>query len=231
MRKIMITLAALAVAACQPTDEIGNAAEPESQVPEAVESAVAVDSSSEQLAIVLAAQSEEVQARYQYRHPQETLEFFEVEPGMTVVEALPGGGWYTKLLLPYIGSDGHLIGADYSLDMWPLFGFMSEEGLEARKTWVADFTADATEWAGDDGASVSAFTLSSMPEEMHGTADRFLFIRALHNLSRFESQGGYLTAGISNAYDALKPGGIAGVVQHQAPVISPTNGLTVTAAI
>lgn len=34
----------------------------------------------------------EVQARYQYRHPEETLEFFGIRPGMTVVEALPGGG-------------------------------------------------------------------------------------------------------------------------------------------
>ena len=42
---------------------------------------------SEQLASVLAAQPEETQARYPYRHPQETLAFFGIEPGMTVVEA------------------------------------------------------------------------------------------------------------------------------------------------
>ena len=216
MRKVIITLAVLAVAACQPTDDRADVAEQETSENVASESAATVDSGSERLASVLAAQSEEVRARYKYRHPQETLEFFEVEPGMTVVEALPGAGWYTKLLLPYIGSDGHLSGADYAMEMWPLFGFFNEEQLEARKNWVADFTEDATGWAGDDGASVSAFTLGSLPEDMHGTADRFLFIRALHNLSRFDSQGGYLTAGIANAYDVLKPGGIVGVVQHQA---------------
>ena len=48
------------------------------------------DADSERLAAVLAAQTEEVQARYPFRHPQETLEFFGIAPGMTVVEALPG---------------------------------------------------------------------------------------------------------------------------------------------
>jgi len=171
---------------------------------------------SKQLASVLAAQPEEIQARYPYRHPQETLEFFGIEPGMTVVEALPGGGWYTKILLPYLGSDGQLIGADYAREMYPLFGFFSEEQLKAKDTWSETFTADAKEWAGDDGARASAFVFGSMPDELKGTADAVLFIRALHNLARFEAEGGYLTATLRNAYDALKPGGIAGVVQHHA---------------
>lgn len=219
MRRIIITLAALAVAACQPADDLGDAAEQETPVQEPTDqSAPALASNaSDRLATVLAAQPAEVRVRYRYRHPQETLEFFEVEPGMTVVEALPGRGWYTKVLLPYIGSDGDLIGADYAEEMWPLFGFFNQEQLEAKKTWIADFTASAEEWRGDDGASISAFVLGSLPDEMRGTADRFLFIRALHNLSRFESQGNYLTAAIGNAYDVLKPGGIVGVVQHQAP--------------
>ena len=171
---------------------------------------------SERLASVLAAQPEETQARYVYRHPQETLEFFDIAPGMNVVEALPGGGWYTKILLPYLGSEGHVIGADYSGDMYPLFGFFSEEQLEAKKTWVTDFPAGAEEWAGEEGAGVSAFVFGAMPDEMKGQADAVLFIRALHNLARFEEQGGFLTAALQNAYDVLKPGGMVGVVQHQA---------------
>ena len=55
-----------------------------------------------------------------------------------------------------------------------------------------------------------------MPEEMKGTADAVLFIRALHNLARFEGEGGFLTAALRDAYDILKPGGTVGVVQHQA---------------
>jgi len=168
------------------------------------------------LATVLAEQPPEVQARYVWRHPAETLEFFGIEPGMTVVEALPGGGWYSKILLPYLGSEGALIGADYSLDMYPLFGFFSDEILESKKSWVADWTADANSWRGDDAASVSAFVFGAMPDSMKGTADAVLLIRALHNLNRFESQGGFRTAALQNTFDLLKPGGIVGVVQHQA---------------
>ena len=164
---------------------------------------------------VLAAQDEAAQARFQYRNPKETLEFFGIKPGMTVVEALPGGGWYSKILLPYLGSDGALIGVDYSIDMWPLFGgFATEEFIEKRKSWTETWAADAAAWTDENGASVSAATFSTMPADAAGSADAVLFIRALHNLSRFESDGEYMTKAIKAAHDVLKPGGIVGVVQH-----------------
>ncbi|MDH3589632.1 MAG: methyltransferase, partial [Gammaproteobacteria bacterium] len=50
-----------------------------------------------------------------------------------------------------------------------------------------------------------------------GRADAVLFIRALHNLSRFEDQDGFLTSALADTHRVLKPGGILGVVQHQAP--------------
>lgn len=177
--------------------------------------APAVFADSARLAAVLAEQPAEVQARYEWRHPAETLEFFGIKPGMTVVEALPGGGWYSKILMPYLGSEGALIGADYSLEMYPLFGFFSDEILKSKETWVNDWTAEANGWGGDDTAPVSAFVFGSLPDEMKGTADAVLFIRALHNLNRFEGQGGFRTTALQNAFDALKPGGIVGVVQHQ----------------
>lgn len=170
----------------------------------------------EELAAVLADQPEEVKARYEYRHPQQTLGFFGIAPGMTVVEALPGGGWYTKILLPYLGPEGRLIGVDYAQDMWPLFGFFGEDWLKKKETWAADFTAEASGWSGDNGAQVSAFAFGSLPDSMKGTADAVLFIRALHNLARFDSEGGYLAAALKDAFDVLKPGGIVGVVQHEA---------------
>lgn len=170
---------------------------------------------------LLAAQPEAVQARYLYRHPKETLEFFGIHPGMTVLEALPGGGWYTKLLLPYLGSEGQLVGVDYSLDMYPKFGFFNAEALEKKKTWVTDWTQEASSWRGENGAQVSAFVFGSMPESLNETVDAALFIRALHNLHRFEEDGGFFTAALQEAYRALKPGGILGVVQHEARAEMP----------
>lgn len=164
---------------------------------------------------VLDAQAAEVQARYQYRHPAETMAFFGITPGMTVVEGLPGYGWYSKILIPYLGPDGRLIGANYAASMWPLFGFFDEQTVEAMKTWETTWPKEASGWA-PDGAAVAAFQFGSMPDEMKGTADAVLLVRALHNLARFEGEGGYLTAALGDVYEVLKPGGIVGVVQHEA---------------
>jgi hypothetical protein len=165
MNKILVVILALVLGACQPAPETETTeapeAAPEAETPvmpePAPETAAAVDEGSDTLAAVLDAQPDEIKARYQYRHPQETLEFFGVKPGMTVVEALPGGGWYTKILLPYLGSEGHLIGANYSLDVSALYSNSTEESMERARAWISNFPADAAEWAGDDGASVDAF--------------------------------------------------------------------------
>jgi predicted methyltransferase len=165
---------------------------------------------------ILAARPERAQARYKYRRPRETLEFFGIEPGMTVVEVNPGNGWYTRILLPYLGNEGRLIGADYSLEMWPHFPFANKKFLEQKKTWIQDFEAGAKKQRTGNDAEASAFVLGSLPESMHGTADVVMFVRALHNLARFASEGDYLGEAIRDAYDVLKPGGVVGVVQHHA---------------
>lgn len=171
----------------------------------------------ESLTTILSSQPADVQARFAARNPQQVLEFVGIKPGMTIVEALPGGGWYTKILLPYLGSDGELIGADYAQDMFPKFGFFSEERIEAKKTWVETWTKEANEWRTDDSASIKAYQMNSMPSSMDGTADAVLFIRALHNLARFEHDGEYLSKAMKETHRVLKPGGVVGVVQHMAP--------------
>mgnify|MGYP001815534952 FL=1 len=224
MNKILFAILALILAACQPASETETAeapeAAPETEATEMAEAApeteAAVDEEINALAAVLDAQPDEVKARYQYRHPQETLEFFGVTPGMTVVEALPGGGWYTKILLPYLGSEGRLIGANFSLDVSALYPSSTEESMERARAWISKFPADAAEWAGADGASVDAFYFGSMPDALKGTADFVFFARALHGVARFDSQGDFTTEVMADAYAALKPGGILGVVQHHA---------------
>jgi predicted methyltransferase len=182
--------------------------------------ATAASDSADRLATVLGAQPEEVQARYAARRPLHTLEFFGIEPGMTVVEGLPGGGWYSKILVPYLGAEGHLIGADYAPDMYPLFGFFPQDFIDSRQTWVSDWPAEAAGW-GEGGAAVTAFQFGALPESMHGTADAALMIRALHNLARFNPDGGYLDKALADIFQVLKPGGVLGVVQHLARADMP----------
>lgn len=212
MRYSLTLLAALALAACQPSGQEA----PASDEAAAPEEAAATSPAPPTLDDILAAQPEETQARYAFRHPKETLEFFGVERGMTVVEALPGGGWYSKILVPLLGSEGSLIGAAYELDMYALFPFANDEFLARQANWPTDFEAGAASWSADDGASVVATRFGSMPAEADGSVDVVLMIRALHNLARFENagEGPYLTTALADAFRVLKPGGVLGVVQH-----------------
>lgn len=169
------------------------------------------------LAKILKAQPKDAQARYGARNPAKTLEFFEITPGMVVGEALPGGGWYTKILVPYLGQDGQLTGIDYSLDMWPEFSFANETFIENKKKWPEEFIAKAAEWAPADGPEITATTFGLDTGDNTGDLDVILFIRALHNLSRFEAEGQYMTDALAKSNKLLKPGGFVGVVQHRAP--------------
>lgn len=209
MRKhLLIGAAALALFGCS------KEAAPPAPPPEP--SAAAEPTASERLDAVLAAQSEEAKARYAHRHPKETLEFFGVQPGMTVVDTLPGEVWYTGLLLDYLGPDGKVIGADYSPEMWTKFGEYSPDPQE-KASWPADFVAKMQGARGEGDAAIAAFQYGAVPNELAGTVDVVLVIRALHHFMRLENQGGYMTTALEDMKKLLKPGGVVGVVQHRAP--------------
>lgn len=158
----------------------------------------------------------EQRARDVHRRPVQTLSFFHIEPGMKVAEALPGGGWYTRILAPYLGSEGAIYGINYNDSMWPLFGFFTEERMQSmidRTDAFPGLVKDIT----NNGIAAGGFTFASAPDELKGTLDRVLFIRALHNLNRFEGQAQTMSEALAVTYDLLKSDGLVGVVQHRAP--------------
>ncbi|QFU77284.1 methyltransferase [Halioglobus maricola] len=175
------------------------------------------------LTAIVEARSEEDRARDSARHPAETLSFFQVEPGMTVAEALPGSGWYTKILAPYLGSDGTLYGVDYVARMWPLFSFATEEWVEKRIAAMGDFDNKVAGFT-DNRIKAKGFTFNSVPEDAVGSVDRFLFIRALHNLNRFEETAGTRTQALASVRGMLKQDGLVGVVQHRLPESAAAEG-------
>ncbi len=243
-KNLILASAAIAMAACSgPTDTIRDAAKDAKASAEAMandaktsaeamaseaktsaetmaggaKSAVMDTANKAKLTAILAMQDDKAKARYQFRNPSETLSFFGITPGMKVAEALPGGGWYSKILIPYLGDEGHLTGVDYSLKMWPEFSFMTPERIEDKKTWPATWTEGAQDWRGGSKAVIDAHTFGARDTAQDGTYDAVLFIRALHNLSRFEANGGYMSEAIADTHAMLKPGGIVGVVQHSGP--------------
>ena len=215
-KSIILAGAALTLAACSGGGE--DVKKSAADMADKAKAEMGMKADSAKLATILAAQPEKTKARYDARNPQATLEFFGIAPGMTVVEALPGGGWYSKILIPYLGNEGHLVGVDYSIDMWPEFGgFATPEFVEKKKTWAAEWVEGAQAWRAGSKGEISAFAFGARDAAMDGKADAVLFIRALHNLSRFEDEGGYMTEALADTYALLKPGGIVGVVQHQGP--------------
>jgi predicted methyltransferase len=174
------------------------------------------DANSNGLAQVLAARSAEDRARDAARHPQETLEFFRIAPGMTVVEGLPGGGWYTNILANYLGTNGVLYGVNYADRMWPMMRPDDPAWIAERIAATAQYPAEVATLT-DNGIKARGFTFETVPPEVDGTVDQVLMLRALHNLNRFEEQAGTRSRALAAIHKMLKPDGLVGVEQHRAP--------------
>jgi predicted methyltransferase len=143
--------------------------------------------------------------RDRYRHPVETLDFFELDPNDTVVELWPGGGWYTQILAPYLASGG---GKLYVAA--PEWGRSGIDKLKA---------ADPALYGNAEIVDFPAFDADSarVPD---GTADLVLTFRNVHNWRmgyRREDKQDYSAEAFRQIYAMLKPGGVLGVVDHRLP--------------
>ncbi len=149
-------------------------------------------------------------ARDQYRNPAETLAFFQIEPTMTVAEYGPGGGWYTRVLAPYLMPAGKYVAFNQDSDGREY----RTRAQEARsKGWTERFKSTIAEGLGVEADAVTAFETDEMPEEMAGTVDRVVIFRSMHGLNIGNRADDVLKA----ARMMLKDDGMVGVVQHRAP--------------
>ncbi|MFN3835683.1 MAG: class I SAM-dependent methyltransferase [Glycocaulis sp.] len=199
--------------AAEETGELfGGAEGTASDLAGAIEEAVQASMDRPTLEQVLADPRREAdRARDQWRNPRETLEFFGVEANDTVVEALPGGGWYGRILAPWLAAEGQYYGLNYPMSVFEqLFPNMTDEQRTRLEGWEASFPGVAADWG---GPAQGGFTFGSIPDSAAGTADVVLYIRALHNMARF----GQLDVAVNDAWTLLKSGGVVGVVQHRAP--------------
>jgi len=201
---ILLIASALALSACDAGVE-GEASQTETASP----------AENERLTQVLAADIRaEDTARDEYRNPAETLAFFQVEPDHTVIEYAPGGGWYTRILAPYLAESGRYIGVGFSPESAASLG---DGFVERVREGGMAFSATQSEAMGLDAEKVPFYFTDDIPEDMNGTVDRALVIRMTHNLMRW----GIAENEIAALYTALKPGGMAGVVQHRAKDDAP----------
>jgi len=131
------------------------------------------------------------------RMPLETLEFFGLRDDMRVMELLPGGGWYTKLLAPVLRENGVLylsIGTNTARDR-----LLTQPGFD--RVRIAD--------VGTVGDSPFDFGVDDL--------DLVLTFRNMHNYT--ESARLNINAAV---LDALKSGGHYGVIDHSRRHMEPT---------
>jgi predicted methyltransferase len=148
--------------------------------------------------------------RDEFRHPAETLAFMQVRPGMTVVDYTPGGGWWTRVLVPYLGESGRYIALN------PAVGQESPMARYYANT-ATTFPPRATEWTGVPADRIGAYNTDGVPEDLNGTVDRVLMFRAMHNLFR----SGMLHRELTAIRALLKPDGLLGIEQHRAAPDAP----------
>ena len=76
----------------------------------------------------------------------------------------------------------------------------------------------------DNGIASQGFTFAGAPESLNDTVDRVLFVRALHNLNRFEKEAQTLSSALKTTHRLLKSDGLVGVVQHELSEDAPEKG-------
>ena len=144
--------------------------------------------------------------RDKYRNPRETLLFFGLRPEMAVVEIWPGGGWYSEILGPVLRPQGRY--------------YLAQHDVENPKApdWQRKARANQEKTVAEQPAVYGkpVFTSFGPPDRTAiapaGSADLVLTFRNVHNWSNQKSDH----AAFKAFFDALKPGGVLGVVEHRA---------------
>ena len=142
------------------------------------------------------------------RRPLETLNFFGLKDNMRVLELLPGGGWYTRVLAPVLADNGKLyvaIGTDRVREnVLPVPGFEQVEVLatsdnlhrpEGSRHYVMD----------DFEFGVSKLDMAVTFRNLHN-----FDVDTRNKLNR-------------QVFAALRSGGLYGVIDHTARHMEPAN--------
>lgn len=134
-------------------------------------------------------------ARDVLRSPGETIAFVGLKPGMAVAELFPGGGYYTRLISDVVGPTGKVYGIENP--KW-------DKGADAKMA--------AEPGHGNVAIQMPAFGAFNLPQKV----DVFWTTQNYHDLHIAEYGKLDIADFNKRVYDALKPGGIYLILDHQA---------------
>jgi predicted methyltransferase len=142
------------------------------------------------------------------RKPLETLNFFGLKDNMRVLELVPGGGWYTRILAPVLAGNGKLyvaVGAGRTAQT-----VLAEPGFE--NVTVLETTDNLRRPEGARFYHLDDFEFGV------SDIDMVLTFRNMHNFDP-ESRGRLNR----QVFAVLKSGGLYGVVDHTMRHMEPEN--------
>jgi predicted methyltransferase len=140
-------------------------------------------------------------SRDEWRHPVETLSFFGIDPSGAIAEVDPLGGYYARILIPWISANG----GSYTA----VVGDVDEENPELR----AELDALAANAGGSIAVQYGELSADADGIAPPGALDAVVTFRNVHNWM----PQGYADKAFRDFYAALKPGGVLGVVEHRLP--------------
>jgi predicted methyltransferase len=147
-------------------------------------------------ALAAPARPAEDKERDAVRKPIETVQFLGVETGDTVIDVIAAGGWFTEVLSAAVGPSGKVLAQN------PQF-FVSREGFVSAEKARHDRLGNVEAVHGELAAN-----------GIVARADSAVTALNMHDL--YNGQGGEAAAVAfaKGVYDALKPGGVFGVIDH-----------------
>jgi predicted methyltransferase len=145
-------------------------------------------------------------ARDAWRHPLESLNFWGLKPGMTVLDVGGASGWWTDIIAPYLAATGGryiCTGPDLA----------SPNATDNGRRIVADFRARYADKARFGDVTMVGFGKNSGPLAPAGSVDFVLVAREIHNWPI----DGVVDKDFADLTAVLKRGGVMAVEDHRAP--------------
>jgi predicted methyltransferase len=159
-----------------------------------------------QAAVTGSWRSAEARERDQWRHPVESLEFWGLQPGMSILEVQPGAGWWTDILAPY----ARLTGGRFAVTAADLNNpKLSDAARTGREQLAAKFAAKPEVYGKVELVNWGRTSAPLAPEQF----DFILTARSIHGW--MDSDGGIVGKVFADFHRALKPGGLLAVEQHR----------------
>lgn len=137
------------------------------------------------------------------RHPEEVLSFFNIEPGMTVLDLFSGGGYYTEMLNSIVGENGKVIAHTNE-------AYIPFSGEIYKKRYLDNRLANTT-------VVVSEADDLQLEEN---SIDAAMLVLTWHDFVYSDPENGWRSIDeellLQNLCKAMKPGAVLGLIDHVA---------------